>query len=307
MFKDISDTDGNAASPLHPERHGAARDPSRPPPGAAADWTVPQNWDAFTTDEHAVWDLLFARQQEALAGRAVSAFAEGLDVLRLSRPGIPEFGELNARLGERTGWMVVPVHGLVPDDVFFEHLRHRRFPAGNFIRRRDQLDYLEEPDVFHDVFGHVPLLANAEVADTMQKLGELGLAAMRAGALHRLARLYWYTVEFGLARENGALRIYGAGIVSSFGESRFALESAAPHRIAFNLERVLRTDYRTDSFQKSYFVIDRFEDLLGLVARADIAGLDRALAGLPDIDPANIVAGDVAVAKDPVDGSVSDA
>lgn len=307
MFKDISDTESDPAPLLHPERHGAARDPSRPPPGAAADWTVPQNWADFTADEHAVWDLLFARQQDALAGRAVSAFAEGLDVLRLSRPGIPEFGELNARLGERTGWTVVPVHGLVPDDVFFEHLRHRRFPAGNFIRRRDQLDYLEEPDVFHDVFGHVPLLANAEVADTMQKLGELGLAAMRAGALHRLARLYWYTVEFGLARENGALRIYGAGIVSSFGESRFALESPAPNRIAFDLDRVLRTDYRTDSFQKSYFVIDRFEDLLGLVARADIAGLDRALAGLPDIDPANIVAGDVAVAKDPVDGSVSDA
>ena len=304
MFKDISETDGNAAPLLHPERHGAARDPSRPPPGAAPDWTVPQHWGHFTADEHAVWDLLFARQQEALAGRAVAAFAEGLDVLRLSRPGIPEFGELNARLGERTGWTVVAVPGLVPDDVFFEHLRHRRFPAGNFIRRRDQLDYLEEPDVFHDVFGHVPLLANPEVADFMQKLGELGLAAMEVEALHRLARLYWYTVEFGLARENGALRIYGAGIVSSFGESRFALESPAPNRIAFDLARVLQTEYRTDSFQKSYFVIDRFEELLGLVERADIARLDAKLRGLTDIDPATMIDGDIAVARDPVDGSV---
>ncbi len=297
MFKDITDTDGNAAPLLHPERHGAARDPSRPPPGAAADWTVPQHWDHFTADEHAVWDLLFARQQEALAGRAVAAFAEGLDVLRLSRPGIPEFGELNARLGARTGWTVVAVPGLVPDDVFFEHLRHRRFPAGNFIRRRDQLDYLEEPDVFHDVFGHVPLLANPEVADFMQKLGELGLAAMEVEALHRLARLYWYTVEFGLARENGALRIYGAGIVSSFGESRFALESPEPNRIAFDLPRVLQTEYRTDSFQKSYFVIDRFEELLGLVERADIARLDAELRGVADIDPADMIEGDIAVAR----------
>ncbi len=268
------------------ERHGAAKDPTRPPEGAAADWTVPQNWEAFTGDEHGVWDLLFARQQEQLAGRAVNAFNEGLEVLRLSHPGIPEFGEVNERLGKRTGWTVVAVPGLVPDDVFFEHLRHRRFPAGNFIRRRDQLDYLEEPDVFHDVFGHVPLLAQPEVADFMQALGELGLQALEAGALHRLARLYWYTVEFGLAREDDRLKIYGAGIVSSFGESRFSLESPEPHRIPFDLKRVLRTDYRTDSFQKSYFIIDRFRDVLDIVSAADFPALYQELDGSEDIDPA---------------------
>ena len=213
-------------------------------------------------------------------------------MLRIDRPGIPEFGELNARLDARTGWTVVAVPGLVPEDVFFEHLSRRRFPAGNFIRKRSQLDYLEEPDVFHDVFGHVPLLAQPDIADFMQKLGELGLAAMKMGALKRIARLYWYTVEFGLAREADRTRIYGAGIVSSFGESRFALESPEPHRLAFDLRRVLTTDYRTDSFQKSYFVIPSLEDVLRVIEREDVLALCRELEGVPDVDPATVDADD---------------
>lgn len=277
----------NETTPIA-ERHGAARDPSATPPGAAVDWTVPQRWGELSREEHAVWDLLFERQQHALAGRAATAFEQGLDLLRIDRPGIPEFGELNERLNKRTGWTVVAVPGLVPEEVFFAHLSHRRFPAGNFIRRRSQLDYLEEPDVFHDVFGHVPLLANPEVADFMQKLGELGLAAMAIGALKRIARLYWYTVEFGLARERGALAIYGAGIVSSFGESRFALESPAPHRLAFDLERVLRTDYRTDDFQKSYFVMPSLADLLRVIEDTDVLALCRELERAADIDPATL-------------------
>ncbi|SMF64025.1 phenylalanine 4-monooxygenase [Allosphingosinicella indica] len=282
MFKDVTDF---VATPVA-ERHGAARDPSRPPPGAATDWTVPQRWADFGAEDHAVWDLLFARQQTALDGRAVAAFGEGLEMLRLSRPGIPEFGELNARLQARTGWTVVAVPGLVPDDIFFEHLRHRRFPAGNFIRRRDQLDYLEEPDVFHDVFGHVPLLALPEMADFMQLLGELGLAAMQAGALHRLGRLYWYTVEFGLAEEAGRRAIYGAGIVSSFGESRYALDDPRPRRTAFDLETVLRTAYRSDAFQQGYFTIPHVAALIDQVSRAELPELYAALADLPDLDPA---------------------
>jgi phenylalanine-4-hydroxylase len=176
----------------------------------------------------------------------------------------------------------VAVPGLVPDDVFFEHLRHRRFPAGNFIRRRTQLDYLEEPDVFHDVFGHVPLLADPVMADFMQLLGERGLEALGAGALHRLARLYWYTVEFGLARQQGALRIYGAGIVSSHGESRFSLESDTPERLDFDLERVLRSPYRTDAFQARYFVVEDFAAMVDQVSRADLAGWYARLEELPD-------------------------
>jgi phenylalanine-4-hydroxylase len=267
-----------------PKRHGALASPT-PPPGADSDWTVPQRWDELTAEDHWVWDTLFARQQTLLHGRAVHAFQQGLDVLHLSRPGVPNFDELNEKLGARTGWNVVAVPGLVPDDVFFRHLSQRRFPAGNFIRSPDQLDYLEEPDVFHDVFGHVPLLANAAVADFMQALGELGLAAFSRGALHRLARLYWYTVEFGLAREQGALKIYGAGILSSFGESHYSLESAKPSRVDFDLHRVLRTRYRTDSFQAGYFVIDRFEEVLGLIKRNDFAALCDQLDLLDDLDP----------------------
>ena len=266
------------------ERHGAWASPV-PPPGAAADWTVPQHWDELTNEDHWVWDTLFARQKTLLRGRAVQAFDEALEVLQLSRPGIPDFGELNGKLGERTGWSVVAVPGLVPDDIFFEHLANRRFPAGNFIRKANQLDYLEEPDVFHDVFGHVPLLAQPAVADFMQELGFLGLNAIGTGHLHRVARLYWYTVEFGLALEQDEPRIYGAGILSSFGESHYSLESAKPHRLAFDLKRVLRTRYRTDAFQPTYFVIDRFEDVLSLVRANDFALLCRELEGLADLDP----------------------
>ena len=254
--------------------------------GIAPDWTIPQRWERFTEDEHRVWDLLFARQQRQLAGRAIAAFERGLDVLRLSRPGIPDFDELNGRLFVRTGWTVVSVPGLIPDDVFFEHLSRRRFPAGNFIRSRDRLDYLEEPDVFHDVFGHVPLLADPAVADFMQALGARGLEAIGQGALHRLARLYWYTVEFGLAREQGRLKIYGAGIVSSFGETRFSLESPEPKRRPFDLERVLRTRYRTDAFQQAYFIIDSFEGLLRELLEADLPALYAELEGEEDLSPA---------------------
>jgi phenylalanine-4-hydroxylase len=267
-----------------PSRHGALASPI-PPPGAAADWTVPQLWDELTAEDHWVWDTLFARQHDLLAGRAVEAFQHGLDILHLSRPGVPNFDELNEKLNARTGWTVVAVPGLVPEDVFFGHLSRRRFPAGNFIRSPRQLDYLEEPDVFHDVFGHVPILADPAAADFMQALGALGLDALAHGALHRLARLYWYTVEFGLAREQGQLKIYGAGIVSSFGESHYSLESPVPNRVDFDLRRVLRTRYKTDSFQRGYFVIDRFEDLLDLLQRNDFAALCDELDAQGDLDP----------------------
>ena len=251
-----------------------------------ADWTIPQHWERFTPAEHAVWDLLFARQQEELRGRAVADFFRGLDVLRLSKPGIPDFDELNERLFARTGWTIVSVPGLVPDEIFFAHLARRRFPAGNFIRSRGSLDYIDEPDVFHDVFGHVPLLAQPAVADFMQAMGAEGLASIEAGALRRLARLYWYSVEFGLAREEGQVRIYGAGLLSSFGESHFALESPVPRRAPFDLEQVLRTRYRSDAFQEGYFVIDSFDSLLRMLHDVDLAELYRELEGSVDLEPA---------------------
>jgi|tagenome__1003787_1003787.scaffolds.fasta_scaffold20987292_4 phenylalanine-4-hydroxylase len=258
---------------------------AEPPPEAAADWTVPQHWDELTDEDHWVWDTLFARQKTLLQDKVVSAFEEGLEVLDLSRSGVPNFDELNDKLGARTGWKVVAVPGLVPDATFFEHLVNRRFPVGNFIRTPRQLDYLEEPDVFHDVFGHVPLLAQPAVADFMVELGNLGLQALAIGEVERVARLYWYTIECGLAREDGRIKIYGAGVASSFGETHYSLESARPHRLTFDLKRVLRTRYRPDDFQKSYFVIDRFEDVLSLVRKNDFAAVCAKLDGLSDIDP----------------------
>lgn len=256
-----------------------------PPPGAAPDWTIPQDWRTYSAQEHATWDRLFARQSAQLPGRACAAFLRGLDVLHLSRPGIPDFAELSERLAGLTGWQVVAVPGLVPDAVFFDHLAHRRFVAGRFIRRPDQLDYLEEPDVFHDVFGHVPLLADPAYADYMQAYGEGGLRSLRFDALHRLARLYWYTVEFGLIEEADGLRLFGAGIVSSHGESIFALDDPSPNRIAFDLMRVMRTRYRIDDYQQSYFVIPSFEALLDATVAVDFAPVYAALEALDDLAP----------------------
>jgi phenylalanine-4-hydroxylase len=247
------------------------RDFSETVPARRDDWTIPQDWAHFTAEDHRVWDLLFARQQARLAGRAVRAFEEGLDLLRLAHPGIPDFDELNARLFPRTGWTVVAVPGLVPDEVFFRHLSRRQFPAGNFIRSAAQLDYLEEPDVFHDVFGHVPMLAQPRVADVLEALGHQGLAALGSGHLALLSRLYWYTIEFGLAREDGTLKIYGAGLASSFGEAGFSLGHPAPWRRPFDLDEVLRTPYRSDAFQRGYFVIDGFDGLLETLANADLS------------------------------------
>ncbi len=268
-----------------------------PPPGAAADWTISQNWDAFTADEHAMWDKLFARQSAMLPGRASEAFLRGIDVLRLEKPGIPDYRELNARLMDATGWQVVAVPGLVPDDVFFDHLANRRFPAGNFIRTPEQLDYLQEPDVFHDVFGHVPMLADPVFADYMVAYGEGGLRSLQFDALKQLARLYWYTVEFGLIREAGGLRIYGAGIVSSYAESVFALDSDSPNRIGFDLARVMRTDYRIDDFQQNYFVIDSLDQLLDTTVNTDFAPLYATNDALPPIAIADILPGDAVITR----------
>lgn len=271
---------------LEPSRHQhRAPAGAEPPPGAASDWTVPQHWEELTDEDHWVWNTLFARQRTLLHGKVVRALEEGLDILNLSSPGVPNFDELNEKLGARTGWKIVAVPSVIPDDIFFEHLANRRFPAGNFMRTAKQMDYLGEPDVFHDVFGHVPLLAQPAVADFMVELGNLGLKAVELGEVERAARLYWYTIECGLAREEGRTKIYGAGIVSSFAETHYSLESPRPHRLKFDLKRVLRTRYRPDDFQNCYFVIDRFEDVLKIVRENDFEALCAELESLSDIDP----------------------
>ena len=229
--------------------------------------------------------LVWCDGRKMLRDRAAPSFLDSLDMLRLTSPGIPDFTALSDQLMRRTGWQVVAVPGLVPDRIFFEHLAHRRFVAGRFIRSPDQIDYLAEPDVFHDVFGHVPLLANPLFADYMQAYGQGGLRADSLGAIDRLARLYWYTVEFRLIRRDGDMKHYGAGILSSYGESVFALDDPSPHRIGFDLRRVMRTRYRIDDYQQSYFVIDSFEALLRATVETDLAPLYRALDGQGDLEP----------------------
>jgi phenylalanine-4-hydroxylase len=258
------------------------RDVSSPPAGCAADWTVPQRWGSYSDGEHATWLTLYERQMAVLQGRACPEFLAGLQALDLHGNGIPDFDKLNARLSAITGWQVVAVPGLVPESVFFDHLAQRRFPAGRFIRRPDQLDYLQEPDIFHDVFGHVPMLCDPVFADYMVEYGRGGQRAAGLGQLEQLARLYWYTVEFGLLQTPEGLRICGAGIVSSATESVFALESASPNRIAFDLERVMRTRYRIDDFQQTYFVIPSLEELRRATLQ-DFAPIYARLAGQPTV------------------------
>ena len=259
------------------------------PAGCAADWTVPQGWGHYTTAEHALWDRLFRQQCALLPSRVTPEFLDGVKLLGLDEPGIPDFERLSEKLLALTGWRVVAVPGLVPDEVFFEHLANRRFVAGSFLRKPEQVDYLQEPDVFHDVFGHVPLLAHPVFADYLQAYGQGGQRAQGLGVLPLLARLYWYTVEFGLVRSAAGLRIYGAGIVSSRSESLFSLDDASPHRLGFDLQRVMRTRYRIDDFQQTYFVIDSFEDLLEQTLRTDFGPLYKALAGVEELDPATVL------------------
>jgi phenylalanine-4-hydroxylase len=268
-------------------KHGAAAGirPERP------DWTIAQDWERYSAAEHGIWRTLFARQTRLLPGRACDEFVEGMKKLPIGPDAIPDFRRLSDVLGRRTGWQVVAVPGLVPDEVFFEHLANRRFPAGQFIRKADQLDYLEEPDVFHDVFGHVPMLMNPAIADYLQAYGVGGLRAQKLGVLPNLARVYWYTVEFGLVEQSDGVRIYGSGIASSYTESVFALEDPSPNRIRFDLERVMRTRYRIDDFQESYFVVGDFEELLEL-ARIDFAPVYRRVRGRAELEPGETLPGD---------------
>lgn len=240
------------------------------------DYLVPQNWAHFTAEEHGVWDLLFARQVEHLDGKVISPFLTGIAALGMDRPGIPDLDQLNLALEAATGWRCVSVPGLVPDEAFFAMLAERAFPIGNFIRSADSLDYLEEPDCFHDIFGHVPLIAHPPVARLMAAMGRLGVEAVAAGLGDQMARLYWHTVEFGLAREGGEVRILGAGLASSFGEAHFSLEAEVP-RPRFTLADAARTAYHSDRFQPLYFVSDSLEQAAAALESLTLDQL-RALA-----------------------------
>lgn len=250
---------------------------------AATDFSVAQDWEAYTPAQHELWRRLYARQMKLLPGRAFDRHLECLAGFG-TEAGIPRFEAVSERLQRATRWTLVAVPGLIPDLAFFDHLAHRRFPVTVWLRKPGEFDYIVEPDVFHDFFGHVPLLADPAYADYLEAYGRGGLKAARLDALDMLARLYWYTVEFGLIRTEAGLRVYGAGILSSGGEVVHSLESAAPQRLTFDLERLLRTEYRIDRFQDTYFVIDDFEKLVADTAPDFTATYER-LRALPVFAP----------------------
>jgi phenylalanine-4-hydroxylase len=252
---------------------------------------VDQPWASYSRTDHQTWATLFKRQREILRGRACAEFIENQERFHMAPDAIPRFEELNEVLIKATGWQLVGVEGLLPELTFFDHLANRRFPVTWWIRKPEQIDYIAEPDLFHDLFGHVPLLLNPVFADYMEAYGKGGVKAhgVNAEALVNLTRLYWYTVEFGLIRQHGELRIYGSGIVSSKGESIHCLESPAPNRIGFDLKRIMKTRYRIDTYQKTYFVIDSFEQLME-ATRPDFCPIYAELA-----PQASIPAGEVLV------------
>ena len=269
---------------------------------------VTQPWDDYTATDHDVWRRLYERQRALLVGRAADEFLDAQDAMGMTPDRIPKFADMDTALREATGWTLVGVEGLLPELDFFDHLANRRFPVTWWIRLPDQVDYIEEPDLFHDLFGHVPLLMNPLFADYMQAYGRGGVKAHGIGqeALTNLTRLYWYTVEFGLIRQHDGLRIYGSGIVSSKGESIHCLESDAPNRIGFDPERIMRTRYRIDTYQKTYFVIDSFEQLID-ATRPDFTPLYARLAAQDSIPAGTVLDTDTVFHRGSGEGWATDA
>lgn len=255
---------------------------------AGDDYTLSQDYGAYTAEDQAIWRTLVDRQLALLPQYGAAEFLEGVRLVGATRDAIPTLDAASASLKRLTGWQLVGVPGLVPETDFFAHLADRRFPITVWMRRLDELDYLVEPDFFHDFFGHVPLLAHPVFANYVQAYGALGARAKTPGALKMLARLYWYTVEFGLIATRRGLRAFGAGILSSSGETVFALRAKEPNRVAFDLQRVVRTEYLIDAYQQTYFVLEDFEQLFDSVLGADF---DALFAEWADVPPyaANVV------------------
>ncbi len=279
---------------VEPVVYGASE---RPPRGdysrAQADYTCAQNWAAYTDADHDTYRRLVERQSALLPGLACDAFIDALPSLGV-KDRIPRFEEINERLKPASGWEIVAVPGLIPERAFFDLLANRRFPVTDWIRSPDEFDYIVEPDVFHDLFGHVPLLFNPVFADYVQRYGAGGLKAHDLGAGELLSRLYWYTIEFGLIRQPDGLRAYGAGILSSSGELRHSVTSPAPQRIALDLLRCMRTRYKIDDYQATYFVIDSFEQLFELTA-PDFAPLYDAVRSLGELPADASIASDSSI------------
>ena len=259
-----------------------------------ADYTCPQNHAAYTAADHDIYRRLYERQSALLPGLACDEFITALPALGL-KSRIPRFEEINDRLYKATGWEVVAVPGLIPEVAFFTLLANRKFPVTDWIRTQQEFDYIVEPDIFHDLFGHVPLLFNPVFADHMQAYGVGGLKAYALGACEQLSRLYWYTIEFGLIRQHNGLRAYGAGILSSSGELVHAVKSNEPQRIALDLLRCMRTRYNIDSYQQTYFVIESFQQLFDMTA-PDFTPLYAALKNLAELAADSSLDTDVPIA-----------
>jgi phenylalanine-4-hydroxylase len=276
---------------------------------ASNKYVVAQEFDSISESDHQIWRELYDRQFKVLQGRAADEWYEGMKALRIGTAGIPNYEEVSELLQARTGWSIVAVPGLVPDDVFFEHLANRRFPVTRWIRSREQMDYIVEPDAFHDCYGHVPHLADPFFADYLESYGRMGLEALRRDALANVARLYWYTVEFGLINTPEGLRIYGAGITSSEGESIYSLESRRSQRVQFDLERVMRSKYIIHTYQASYFVIDDYQELVDQTSGDNLlAMIEKLKEEQPaDYDPWDKVEGDVSVAPNPTSAELAEA
>ena len=266
---------------IEPVVYGAS---DRPPRGdyhrAQADYTCAQNHAAYTAADHDTYRRLYERQCALLPSLASDAFIEALPSLGV-KDHIPRFEEINDRLYRATRWEIVAVPGLIPEVPFFTLLANRKFPVTDWIRKPEEFDYIVEPDIFHDLFGHVPLLFNPVFADYVQRYGQGGLKAQGLGACEMLSRLYWYTIEFGLIRQANGLRAYGAGILSSSGELPYAVQSPEPQRLPLQLQRTMRTRYKIDTYQQTYFVIDSFEQLFDMTA-ADFAPIYERLRGVPE-------------------------
>lgn len=243
-----------------------------------------QIWENFTDDDHHTWKTLFERQSKILHNRACDEIIEGMERLAICNDKIPKMEDMNVILKRETDFSIVAVKGFIPEDLFFKFLSERKFPSTCFIRRSDQMDYLEEPDIFHDVFGHVPLLVNPIFADFMEEFGRKGLQSIQCGLLKYAAALYWFTVEFGLIKTPKGLRIYGAGITSSKGESIYCLKSEIPARVKYDVLRTMKTNYHIDSFQKSYFVIENYEELFNSIRNLDWQEVCETLIKFPQID-----------------------
>lgn len=250
---------------------------------AASDFSVEQDWSAYSEEEHALFRRLFERQSKLVPRYACPEWIEAIAGLDAGG-GIPKFDRVSAQLRAKTGWEIVAVPGLIPDEAFFTHLANRRFPVTVWLRKPEEFDYIIEPDVFHDFFGHVPLLFDRVYADHLHEYGKGGLKAMRLDAVKMLARLYWYTIEFGLIDTPAGVRAYGAGLISSGGELAYCVTDAAPKRLPFDLQQALRTDYLIDRYQSTYFVIDSFDQLMRDTA-PDFKAIYERVRALPALAP----------------------